>query len=62
MVQLADGVLPFISGHKLDNESALDVSKHGKHFYLLVHNYKVNFKVCFCLHYLFIISIIGQLE
>ncbi|KAL9969500.1 hypothetical protein ACROYT_G021721 [Oculina patagonica] len=28
-------------GHKLDNESALDVSKHGKHFYLLVHNYKL---------------------
>ena len=33
----------FTPGHKLDIEDGtLDVSKHGKHFYLLVHNYKVS--------------------
>ena len=31
-----------ISGKKLDHKrDALDVSVHGRHFYLLVHNYKV---------------------
>ena len=34
-----------ISGHKLDSESgAFDVSKHGKHFYLLEHDHKVNYE------------------
>ena len=33
-----------ISGHKVDSESdTFDVSKHGKHFYLLEHDHKVNY-------------------
>lgn len=39
---VSHGVL--ISGHKLDSESdTFDVCKHGKHFYLLEHDHKVNF-------------------
>lgn len=42
LLYVSYGVL--ISGHKLDSESdTFDVSKHGKHFYLLEHDHKVNF-------------------